>query len=224
MKILIIMPAFNEALMIGQIIKKIQQLGFEQIAVVDDGSIDQTAECAKRAGAMVLRHPINRGLGAALATGFAYANLVEADLAVTIDSDGQHDPDDIPALIQPILDRQADVVIGSRLLKPAGMPWYRIIGNWSLTWLTSWLFGIKMTDSQSGFRAFSKLALEKIAIQSNRMEVSSEIFSEIKRNNLRHLEIPIQAIYTNYSLKKGQTNLNAISIIRRLIFQALKKL
>lgn len=224
MKILIIMPAFNEALTIGQIIKKIQRLGFERIAVVDDGSIDQTAEIAKRAGAVVLRHPINRGLGAALATGFAYANLVEADLAVTIDSDGQHDPNDIPALIQPILDRQADVVIGSRLLKPEGMPWYRIIGNWFLTWLTSWLFGIKMTDSQSGFRAFSKLALEKIAIQSNRMEVSSEIFSEIKRNNLKHWEIPIRAIYTDYSLKKGQTNLNAISIIRRLIFQALKKL
>lgn len=224
MKILIIMPAFNEALMIGQIIKKIQRLGFENIVVVDDGSTDPTAERANRAGAMVLHHPINRGLGAALATGFAYANLVEADIAVTIDSDGQHDPGDIPALIKPIVDHQTDIVIGSRLINPQGMPWYRIGGNWLLTWMTSFLFGLTMTDSQSGLRAFSRLALEKIAIKTNRMEVSSEIFSEIKRHNLRFQEIPIRAIYSDYSLKKGQSNLNALSIIRRLIFHALRQL
>lgn len=218
------MPAFNEAAMIGQVIGKIKSAGFDQVVVINDGSIDQTATVAQEAGVLVLSHPINRGLGAALATGFCYANLVEADLAVTIDSDGQHDPQAIPDLIKPILEGEADVVIGSRLINPDGMPWYRIIGNWALTWLTGRLFGLKMTDSQSGFRAFSKLALEKISIQSNRMEVSSEIFSEIKRNNLRFKEIPIKAIYTNYSLKKGQPNLNAISIIRRLLFQVLKKL
>lgn len=222
-KILIIMPAYNEASVIGKVIGKTKSIGFKNIVVVDDGSQDRTSQVATKAGATVLRHPINRGLGAALATGFTYANLVGADLVITLDSDGQHDPADMPSLAQPILLKQADVVVGSRLINPQGMPWYRQIGNWGLNLITYLLFGMWTSDSQSGLRAFSKKALQLVAIRTSRMEVSSEVFSEIRRHGLRVKEKPIRSIYTPYSLRKGQSNLNAFSIVRRLLFRVLSQ-
>jgi len=110
-------------------------------------------------------------------------------------------------------------VIGSRLKNPKGMPWYRIAGVWGLNIITLLLYWTWTTDSQSGLRAFSKKALEKMEIQSNRMEVSTEFFNEIQRNSLKKVEVPIKAIYTNYSLSKGQKNINVFKILSKLIYQ-----
>jgi len=239
MKLAILVPAYNEEKTLGRVLKAIPRrflkIAQTEIVVVSDGSTDKTAEIAKKSGATVIEHDLNRGLGGALGTGFEYARRNNFDAVLTFDADGQHNPDDIWPVVRPIVYRQADVVVGSRLKSASWrtdgpsrlgraetvMPWYRIIGIWGLNIITLIFFWVWSTDSQSGLRAFSKKALQKIDIQSNKMEVSSEFFYEIGRKSLKMLEVPIQSIYTNYSLKKGQKNVNAFRIISKLIYRRL---
>lgn len=216
---IIVMPAFNEEKMVGKTIQKVKKRGFDNILVVDDGSMDNTSRVAEKAGARVLKHPINRGLGAALGTGIESALNKKADIIVTFDSDGQHDPNDIKRIIKPIKENKADAVIGTRLKNPKGMPIIRRIGNWGFNFITFILFGVWTSDSQSGFRAFSREAAEKIEIRSNRMEVSSEIIKEIGKKKLRFTEVPIKAIYTDYSQAGGQSSLNAFRILGKLVMR-----
>ena len=136
-------------------------------------------------------------------------------------SELQHAPDDLPKMIVPLLSGAAEAVIGSRLLTRKGMPWYRVLGNFGLNLITFFFFGIWTTDSQSGLRAFSRHALERIEVRNDRMEVSSEFIREIRRKKLKFAEVPIQAIYTDYSLAKGQSNWNAFNIIFRLFLQRI---
>jgi glycosyltransferase involved in cell wall biosynthesis len=224
----LIIPAFNEERAIGATLanlpRRVEGVNHVTVVVVDDGSTDGTAEVVRRCGddrVVLLRHAINRGLGGALGTGLAYARRNRADFAVTYDADGQHAPDDIAKIIQPLLAGKADAVIGSRLLTPKGMPWYRVVGNFGLNVITFFMFGLWTTDSQSGLRAFSLAAIERIEVRNDRMEVSSEFVREIGRKRLRFAEVPIQAIYTDYSLAKGQSNWNAFNIIFRLLLQRL---
>jgi UDP-N-acetylglucosamine---dolichyl-phosphate N-acetylglucosaminyltransferase len=223
MKTVIVMPAFNEEKVISKVIAGLKANGYENIIVVDDGSQDKTSHVAEASGAIVYRHSLNRGLGGALGTGIKAALQEEADIIVTFDSDGQHDPKEVHKVIGPISLDKADAVIGSRLLKPKGMPIIRRFGNFGLNLITYGLFGIWTTDSQSGFRAFSRKAAEKIHINSNRMEVSSEIIKEIGRNKLRFREVPIRAIYTEYSLQHGQSNMNAFKIVAKLLLKKLMR-
>jgi glycosyltransferase involved in cell wall biosynthesis len=188
-----------------------------EIIVIDDGSEDHTFREARETGVLVLQHATNLGLGAALGTGFEMARLHEATIVVTLDADGQHDPGDLPRITAPILDGTADVVIGSRMLDPEGMPFDRLIINRAANWLTFALFGIWVSDSQSGLRAFSREAIDQLEIQASRMEVSSEIVAEVGRLRLRLVEVPIRPIYTAYSRKKGQSNLNGLSVLYRLL-------
>jgi glycosyltransferase involved in cell wall biosynthesis len=222
MKLAIIIPAYNEEKTIGQVLKTIPRrfpkISQTEIVVISDGSTDQTAAIAKKARVTLIEHDLNRGLGGALGTGFEYARRQNFDCLVTFDADGQHDPEDIWPVVRPIIYHQADVVIGSRLKNPQGMPWYRIVGIWGLNIITAIFFWVWSTDSQSGLRAFSRKALEKIDIQSNKMEVSSEFFYEIGRKELKLIEVPIKSIYTDYSLKKGQKNFNALRIIAKLFY------
>lgn len=222
-KIFIVMPAYNEEKVIGRTILGLKRRGYDNIIVVDDGSSDKTAQVAEKYGAYVVSHPINRGLGGALKTGIDTAISLDADIIVTFDSDGQHDPDDIKRLIVPIQKRKADAVIGSRLRNPRGMPFIRRIGNWGFNLVTFALFGVWTTDSQSGMRAFSRKAAEKIDIKTNRMEVSSEIIKEIGQKKLRFAEVPIRAIYTEYSKAHGQSSWNAFRILGKLIMRRLMK-
>ncbi len=217
MKTAIVVPAYNEEKTIGRVLRNLKKQGFSDIYVVDDGSRDRTYQIASENSVNVLRHPVNRGLGGALGTGIAAALSDGADIIVTFDADGQHDANQVKRIISPILKNDADVVIGSRLIKPKGMPWVRRIGNWGFNYITYFLFGVWTTDSQSGFRAFSRKAAKRIKIVTNRMEVSSEIIKEIGRKRLTLKEIPIRAIYTDYSLKHGQTHMNGFRILGKLI-------
>lgn len=221
MKLFIIVPAYNEEKVIGKVLKGLKIQKFKnikkEIVVINDGSTDKTEEIAKRCKVTVLTHPINRGLGGALGTGLEYARVNNADIVITFDADDQHKPNDLKKLIKPIITRKADFVIGSRLLNNSKMPFDRKILNSLANIINFCLWSIWITDSQSGLRALSKNALKKIEIKMNKMEVASEFFKEIKKNNLRVNEIPIKAIYTNYSKAKGQKNTNAVNILVKLL-------
>lgn len=224
MKLAILIPAYNEEKTIQKVIetlpKTIPGISDIKVVVVNDGSADNTAEIAHEAGATVISHVINRGLGGALGTGFKYAKTHNFDLLITFDGDGQHNPDDIAPVIAPIVAGDADVSIGSRFLGYKGhMPWYRRVGIFGLNIITYLLFWIWTTDSQSGLRAFSRNAIEKIQIKSNKMEVSSEFFYEISLRDLKMTEVPIHSIYTLYSLQKGQKNINGINVVVKLILR-----
>lgn len=222
MKILALIPAYNEETTIADVLTRTKPF-VDGMIVIDDGSTDRTREIARAHGATVVSHVINRGLGAAIGTGFAAARRLKADLVVTLDADGQHDPVEIKKFVEAI-ERGADVVIGSRLLTGfKGMPLHRraaqLIGNL----VTFALFGAWVTDSQSGYRAFTRWALEKIQIKTNRMEVSSELIAEAKRNALTLVEVPIRAVYTSYSLSKGQNFFVGLKTVLKLVMRRLSR-
>jgi UDP-N-acetylglucosamine---dolichyl-phosphate N-acetylglucosaminyltransferase len=201
-KIFIVIPAFNEELIIREVVNDIRKKGYSRIIIVDDGSQDNTFEEAQSAGVIALRHKINRGKGAATKTGIEAAKLLEADVIVTMDGDGQHDPKDITKLINPIILGKKDVVLGTRLKNPEGMPFYKIVQNYIANALTWYLFGLWVSDSQSGFRAYSKKAADLIDTKYDRYEYDSEIVREIYINKLKYQEIPIKVRYTKYSMGK----------------------
>jgi len=219
MKIIAVVPAYNEEQTIVDVLTKTRPF-VDAIVVIDDGSSDRTAELARVFGATVVSHKMNRGLGAALGTGFAYARRIGAEAIVTLDADGQHDPKEIPRFFEE-LQKGADMVIGSRMIKSNGMPRYRRAANMIGNLITLILFGAWVTDSQSGYRAFGPRAIRKINIRTNRMEVSSELVAEAKRNRLAISEIPIQAIYTAYSLSKGQGFLVGLKTLLKLVVRRL---
>ena len=228
MKLSIVIPAYNEASTIGKVVQQVMSLELpdiqKEVIVVDDGSCDQTGEIARSKGAVVVRHFINRGLGGALGTGIEAALCWAADVVVTFDADGQHSADDITQVIQPVLMDRADVVIGSRMLEAGRMPWERRVANRLANFITSILLGIRTTDSQSGLRAFSRLAAEQIRITANYYEVSTEICGEIERHHLRLTEVPIRSIYTEYSLSKGQGfGVGLKTLFRLLLFRNVRE-
>ena len=216
-----VIPAYNEEKIVGPVLEKARSF-VEKIIVIDDGSTDKTAEIAKQCGAKVLSHVINRGLGAALQTGFSVALNDGASIVVTLDADGQHNPEDIPKLIEPIKNGSADAVIGSRFLKNEKAPLFRKIANWLGNAITYFFFGIWVSDSQSGFRAFNREALKKLNLKSSGMAVSSEIIKEIKRNRLRLKEIPIKPVYTKYSMSKGQNIFEGVKTLYHLLLRKLE--
>lgn len=223
MKLAILIPAYNEEKTLVKVIKtlpkKIAKITRIEVIVVNDGSEDKTSQIAKKMKVTLISHLLNRGLGGALGTGFEYVKKRDFDALVTFDADGQHNPRDIYPVVKPIIEGKTDVVIGSRLKNPEGMPWYRRVGIFGLNLFTLMFFWVWTTDSQSGLRAFSKKAIQKIKIESNRMEASSEFFNEIQRNNLRFIEVPITSIYTKYSLSKGQRNINGFKILSKMIYR-----
>jgi glycosyltransferase involved in cell wall biosynthesis len=194
---MICIPAFNEAKEIGQIIKRAKPYA-NAIIVCDDGSSDGTSEAARSAGATVVAHPANRGYGAAIKTLFEYAKEHDAEVMITLDSDGQHDPSQIPALLGPILRKEADMVIGSRFLKAADkkkVPAYRSLGIKTITKLAQLTSKNHLTDAQSGFRAYNKKAIASIDLTEDGMAASTEILMRAGQRNLTIKEVPITIRY-----------------------------
>lgn len=189
-------PAYNTEKTIGNIIKRTKKY-VDRVIVVDDGSSDNTYQEAKKAGAdYILRHSINRGVGAATKTGTIVALKNDAGIVITLDSDLQHDPENILRFIECLKEKNTDIVIGSRFLGDnKEMPLIKKIGNSGLNFLAGLLFGIKSTDTQSGFRAYDRKALEKINFELDSYAICTEILKEAKKHNLRVEEIPIDAIY-----------------------------
>jgi glycosyltransferase involved in cell wall biosynthesis len=230
-KICVVLPAYSEGKVIRKVINSIKKEGFLNIVVIDDGSKDDTKEEASLTGALVLSHPINRGKGAATQTGLDAAKMMDVDIIVTMDSDGQHDPKDIFKLITPISQKKADVVIGSRMIQKKGMPRSRIFMNNIANLITYIFFGVMVSDSQSGFRAYSKNALSEVYTYLDRYEFESEMLGQIKRANLVLKEVPIKVIYSDYSLNKykhhsnfsSQGLTNGIKMVVRLIENSLIK-
>ena len=207
MKVWIVIPAYNEERMIGKVLRELKAEGWRNIIVVDDCSKDRTGSIAKRMGAVVVKHPYNMGLGAALRTGLAKAYRLGADCAVTFDADGQHDPKAVRKLVKAL--RSADLVIGVRKL--VNPPLHKRIGNFILNLITKMLGG-PLTDSQSGLRAFSRKALKRVQIRSNRYEVSSEILIQAQQKKLRIKEVQVKCFFTFYSRARGTTILSGIRI------------
>lgn len=224
-KLVIVVPVFNEEEVLSSVLKDLKKISIQgietEIVVVNDGSTDKTEKEIKRNQVKQLLHVINRGLGGALGTGLAYARAKNADFMITFDGDGQHNAKDVTKIIKPLFSKSADVVIGSRMLKKSEMPKDRLVINFLANLSTFILWGIWTSDSQSGLRAFNKKALTKIEINLNRMEVSSEILKEIKRNKLKLMEIPIKAIYTRYSQNKGQKLANSFNVFAKLLMHRI---
>lgn len=226
MKLLIVIPAFNEAQVIADVLKKIPKkingIKAVETVVIDDGSRDKTSWVSSLNKVTVINHLLNRGAGAATKTGLTYAKNIDADISVTFDADGQHLHEDILKVVDPILKKKADLVIGSRFLQRQNVPLDRLILNKAANLATLLLFGVFSSDSQSGLRAFSKKAIRLIDFKSDRMEFSSEILLEAKRNNLKIREVSTRAIYSDYSKAKGQKNTNALPILIRFMVKLLR--
>ena len=222
-KIAVVIPIHNEAMVIGEVLNETHGAGNYTTIVVDDGSKDDSFVQASVYGALVLRHRINRGKGAAVKTGIMAANLLESDIVVTMDGDGQHDPRDINALVTPILDNQADVVLGSRTLNRGEMPVIKQIANYFGNLFTWLFFGIWVSDSQSGFRAYSKYAALIIDTKADKYEYDSKVIREVKTNRLRFTEVPVQTRYTEYSKGKKQKQglINGLITLFRMIWGML---
>jgi glycosyltransferase involved in cell wall biosynthesis len=216
-KVTAVIAAYNEERMVEPVVEGLAPYASE-IIVVDDGSADGTGAAARQAGAVVLRHAINRGQGAALQSGIALALARGADVVVTFDADGQHVPGDVPRLVEPVLRGEVDVALGSRFLEDkSNVPALRRVllkGAVAFTTLTT---GLRLSDAHNGLRAFSRRAAETIRIRQDRMAHASEIVSEIRRHQLRFKEVPITVLYTDYSRAKGQSALGAFRVLLDLL-------
>jgi glycosyltransferase involved in cell wall biosynthesis len=195
--VVVVIPAYNEERFIGSVVLKVLKFPVTVI-VVDDGSADDTAGIAMAAGATVIRHPDNRGKGQALNSGFSAARRLQPAAIVMIDGDGQHLPEQMENMVRPVLDDEADIVIGSRYLrKPEGVPRQRVIGHWFFDRVTQLSSGIQVSDSQSGYRAFSPKAYNADLFHSANFTVESEMQFLAREHGLRVVDVPITIRYTD---------------------------
>lgn len=196
MQIVAGIPAHNEEKTIAKIIIRLRKI-VDKIIVCDDGSSDMTSEIAENLGAIIIKHGRNMGYGAAIGSLFLKAKEMNCDILVTLDADGQHRVEDVNSVLKPILDNTADIVIGSRFMGQSeeGIPAYRKAGIKALTKLANASLENKITDSQSGFRAYNKHVLAEITPSESGMGVSNEILIKSSKKNFRISEVPIKILY-----------------------------
>jgi glycosyltransferase involved in cell wall biosynthesis len=215
-------PAHNEEKTIAAVVAGAAVHGSE-VVVLDDGSTDLTALRALEAGAFVIRHTRNQGKGVAVATLFEHARRQRADVLVLIDGDGQHDPAEIPALLEPCLSGRADVVVGSRYLSiRSAVPLDRSIGQRTFNILTAVASGVKCTDSQSGFRAFGRRAICAMRISEATFSVECEQQFECRTHGLRLAEVPISCSYE--APAKRSPYLHGLQVLCRLAVMTASRL
>lgn len=193
-KIIVAMPAYNEEKYIGSIILQARQHASEVI-VVDDGSTDNTVKVSQLAGATVIKHLENQGYGATIQEILIQAKKRNPAVVVILDADSQHDPEEIPLLIEAVF-QGSDLVIGSRKIPRDNIPAYRKIGQKVISYLSRFLSGKKLSDTESGFRAYSSRALDVLEPKEKGMAVSAEIISEATKKGLKITEVPVSIIYT----------------------------
>ena len=217
MKITIGIPAYNEEKNIAKIIIKLKKIT-DSIIVCDDGSSDMTSEIAKNLGVIVISHKKNMGYGAAIRTIFEKSAEIGSDILVTFDADGQHRIEDVSRVLHPLENSEADIVIGSRFLgKQNNVPNYRKLGIKVITQVTNSSLKTKLTDSQSGFRAYSKQVLSKISLSEIGMGISTEILIKASSRGLRITEVPITILYS------GDTSThNPVSHGTSVLFSTIK--
>ncbi|MDO5825211.1 MAG: glycosyltransferase family 2 protein [Methanosphaera sp.] len=225
-EIYIILSSYNEEETLEEVVDGLVERGFK-VLIIDDGSKDNTPAIAKnlvrKHNPMVFyyRHRINVGLGGAIKTGIKAALKRGADIMITFDADGQHNPDDLYNMYPPLQEGKADIVIASRDF--SDMPTGRRFGNTVMNYITYIFQGKMVTDSQSGLRAFTSDAACKLNLKSPQYGISSEIIGEIKRKNLRFMEVPMTTIYDERTIQKGTNTIVGIKIVLEFINETLKR-
>jgi glycosyltransferase involved in cell wall biosynthesis len=210
--VIVVLPAYNEAAVIEQVVREVRARW--PCIVVDDGSTDDTAAIALNAGATVARHIVNRGQGAALRTGMELGLRLGAQCIVTFDSDGQHRPEDIERLIEPIASGRADVALGTRFPQAAHhIPAVRRFLLRLAVWATRLVSRVPVSDAHNGLRALSRGAAERIELEADRMAHASELIDQIRQRDLKFVEVPVDVLYTEYSRLKGQRASSAVRIV-----------
>jgi glycosyltransferase involved in cell wall biosynthesis len=194
MKPIVIIPAYNTSKLLPKLIDNVKNY-IPDIIVIDDGSTDETSASAENVGARVIRHEINRGKGSALKDAFEVMVNEGYDIGITIDSDGQHEPKYIPDFLMAYERTRADLIIGSRLLDGADMPWDRRFSNWTTSKLMTYLLKTKIDDLQCGYRLYSKNLIEQVKLESMRFELETEIIIKAVKMGITPLFIPIKVDY-----------------------------
>ncbi len=213
----VVIAAYNEGRRLGRTLDGLRP-HVPRVVVVDDGSADDTAAVALRHDVWLLRHAINRGQGAALQTGIDFALARGAEVLVTFDADGQHDPDEIERVAGPVLSGRADVALGSRFLgRAVGIPWSRRLVLKVGVLFTRVFSRVRVSDTHNGFRALSRAAATAIRITQDRMAHASEILDQVRRHRLRYVEVPVTVRYAEETLAKGQSSWNAVRIVGQLV-------
>ena len=207
-KVVAAVPSYNVEAFVGDVVRRTIEY-VDEVVVIDDGSSDRTAEVARTSGALVESHEKNSGYGEAIKSCFEVARTRNADVLVILDGDGQHNPDEVPGIIDPILKGEADIVLGSRFIDgKSDVPRYRRFGIHVITWLFNMGSKTKITDSQSGFRAYGKRCIDSIMLKEKGMSISVEILIKARRKALTFKEVPISCRYHAHSstmnpLKQG---------------------
>ncbi len=222
-RVFVVIPAYNESRTIAAVVSRVL-VTYPNVVVVDDGSTDDTSARVEQLPAYVLRHLINRGQGAALQTGIQFSLIKGADVVVTFDADGQHDEQDIKALIEPILSGDCHVTLGSRFLGHAhDIPFTRKLVLKLGVLFTRAVSRVQVSDVHNGLRAFSRQAAASLHITMDRMAHASEILDQIKEGRWSYLEVPVNVYYSPYSIAKGQSSWNALNICAELLLKKVAK-
>ncbi|KZX17592.1 glycosyltransferase family 2 protein [Methanobrevibacter filiformis] len=216
-----IIPAYNEEVALGSIILRTLQY-VDRVVVIDDGSEDKTVEVAKLAGAEIIVHEKNFGKGKALKSGFAAIN--DENIIITIDGDGQNNPDEIPLLIRPIANDECDIVNGSRYLEgyDSDTPKYRRVGQLVLDKATNVLNNMDITDSQSGFRAFSKNSIKYFKLEDSGFAIESEMLADASKAGLKIAEVPITVRYDVDGSTKNPVS-HGVKVLFKIIINYFKR-
>lgn len=194
MKPCVVIPAYNEALAIADVVSQVRKQGWE-VVVIDDGSSDDTSDRARQGGAMVIRSPQNEGKGSSLIKGFGYCLDKGFDAAITMDADGQHSPADIPSFIRAAEFSASKVFVGNRMLEARGMPIVRLLTNKFMSWIISRIARQRIPDTQCGFRLIRRDILERIDLRARKYEIESEVLIKAGRLGAVIESVPIKTIY-----------------------------
>ena len=215
----LVIPLYNEATVVREVISQARKI-FPYVVVVDDGSKDASAQEAAAAGAVVVRHPVNLGQGAALQTGFSYVlEKTNADYVVTFDADGQHSTTDAAAMVAAARDEDLAVVLGSRFLEgPSPVGWLKRVVLRTAAAVSSHTSGMRLTDAHNGLRVIRRDVLAQLDLTQNRMAHASEIIRRIGATGMPWREFPVHIVYTDYSRAKGQSLWNSVNILVDLLF------